>query len=302
MIKLKCQQKPNDVTLTVLTFIIAVLTYHEDINHSWLLDWSFRTLSLNTTVPMNLCGSFSRQVRKAVKLLHIQKILNLFTSPYPLPPGNRIWCFLIERLLDMSWCRVLWELLLTSLLRRLWNLWLFPMKYKVFSAVFRCRITSCWIRSVNNISTSEDFFSPLSRTISCYANRVAGKNGNFSALKSPQTTLFFCQNICGLILEFGTWAVKLIQSQWWSTTHCILCYFVSCSSCHLFNTFTFSSCLLKQKPMYLLLYDREWRQHFFVSALFRQQSGKQRISLHGSVHRCFMMNISIPRRHTLLWF
>ena len=121
------------------------------------------------------------------------------------------------------------------------------------------------------------FFSPpLSSTISCYANRAAGKNGNSSALKSPKTNLFFffCQNICGLILEFGTWAVKLIQSQWWSTTHCILCYFVSCSSCHLFNTFTFSSHLLKQKPMYLLLYDREWRQHFFLFLpSLRQQSG-----------------------------
>lgn len=84
--------------------------------------------------------------------------------------------------------------------------------------------------------------------------------------------------ICAFILKFGSWAVKPIQSTWSRTTGlhrvCVLCLV---TSCHLF--FHFLSFLSEQEPVFLLLYDRKWRQHFlFLSSLSQQEQRRKTLT------------------------
>lgn len=55
---------------------------------------------------------------------------------------------------------------------------------------------------------------------------------------------------------------------------CVLCLV---TSCHLF--FHFLSFLSEQEPVFLLLYDRKWRQHFlFLSSLSQQEQRRKTLT------------------------
>lgn len=83
--------------------------------------------------------------------------------------------------------------------------------------------------------------------------------------------------ICAFILKFGSWAVKPIQSMWSRTTDCIVfvyCVLLPPATC----SFT-SSFLSEQEPVFLLLYDRKWRQHFlFLSSLSQQEQRRKTLT------------------------
>lgn len=207
-------------------------------------------------------------------------IFKLLTSPCSFLHGNKISSILIGCFLQQCTLGIVFDFSRNVTTNRTI---IEGTLHTIFSPKPLLYSINWWILTINNIYTLSDFFNFIQHYQLCSLGDANDANSCTKCLSGTN----WLRLAWNLERELWNWSGVSDEGRL-DGIPLILCLVLPVTwSTHSLRLYAFS----KREPVSLLLYDRQWRQHFlFLPSLSQWEEG--RISPTGSVHCCRLMKTS----------